>query len=430
MTTRRVWPIFLTLVLCFSGTAASAKIMGTSFKDAVAKSESIAIVKLVDLPEIHRARGKTRPTKAKLNVRHVLKGGLREGIQEVAFEDFPRQVPGEFVAFLDKNRVWRFSAVPLAGEKVDSAVLSISGFYDFDAHLVTPGLITLAQLKRYLKDGTLHYSFSGPLWFPQHGNKSWKPGSLRINGTYDAVNNTAHVTGLGKLAGFPVEPIVFIDSSRGNGALIHLVYSRRGDRPLEITGTVEGLDVKTGTINARFAVVAPDVLTQARLEKYLADSRLGHCYYSFRLRCAATKEYPQLRDLSLTLEKESGTVGYLEGWGRESLEIGATSFHGPMQFTQSVSGKVPAPVDDAPDWVLRMQIPTRTGQELVLDFEIGQPSDDKDIFRWTFQSKLLYRVYSGPLRGTLHLFDGKTLRTITTFSVELGSANFGEIYGK
>ncbi|HEX4073340.1 MAG TPA: hypothetical protein VHX68_19320 [Planctomycetaceae bacterium] len=309
-------------------------------------------------------------------------------------------------------------------------MLLISGCYEFGAEFVTPGFITLAQLKGYLKDGTLHYSFGGPVWFPQQGKNSWKPGSLRINGTYDAVNNTAHVRGLGKLAGFPVEPIVFVDSSSGKDGLIHLVYSRRGDRPLKITGMVEGLDVKTGAINARFAVVAPDVLTQARLEKYLGDSRLGHCYYSFRLHCAATKEYPQLGDLSLTLEKECGTVGYLEGWGRESLEIGATSFHGPMQFTQSVSGKVPAPVDNAPDWVLRMQIPARTGQELVLDFEIGKPSDDKDIFRWTFQSQLLYRVYSGPVRGTLHLFDGKQLRRITTFSIEIASVEFGRIYDK
>jgi hypothetical protein len=430
ITARRLWFVFLAILLSFSGRRAWAKTQVISFKDALAQSESIAIVKFVEFPKANPARGKNRPSQVKLEVLRVLKGSLRVGEQDVNFEDVPRREPGEFVAFLDRGRAWRFVAVPLAGDKVNSEVLLISGCYEFGAEYVTPGLITLAQLMGYLKEGTLHYSFGGPIWFPQNGKKSWKPSSLRINGTYDAVNNSARVTGLGKLAGFPVEPIVSVDYRGDKGGQVHLVYSRRGDRPLEITGLVEGLDVKTGAINARFAVVAPDVLTQARLEKYLADSRLGHCYYSFRLRCAATKEYPQLRDLSLTLEKESGTIGYLEGWGRESLEIGASSFHGPMQSTVSVGGKVPAPVDNAPDWVLRMQIPARTGQELVLDFEIGKPSDNKDIVRWMFQSELLYRVYSGSLRGTLHLFDGKKLRTVTTFSVEIASVEFGRIYDK
>jgi len=125
MTARRIGPIFLMLAVCFSGTAASAKPMVTEFKDAVAKSESIAIVTLVDLPESYQGPGKAWPTKAKLNVRHVLKGGLREGIQEVTFEDFSEGIPGEFVAFLDKGRVWRFSARLLKGKRVDSEVLSI-----------------------------------------------------------------------------------------------------------------------------------------------------------------------------------------------------------------------------------------------------------------------------------------------------------------
>jgi hypothetical protein len=423
MTTGRLWFVFLAIVLSFSDASARAKTQVIPFKDAVAQSESIAIVKLVEFPKANLTHGKNRSSHARFEVLRVLKGSLRVEKQDVILENVPRQRPGEFVVFLDKDRAWRFIAEPLMGDKVDSEVLLISGCYEFGEENVMPGLITLAQLKGYLKDGTLHYSFGGPVWFPQDGKKSWKPGSLRINGTYDAVKNSAHVTGLAQLAGFPVEPTVSVDYQ---GGLIHLVYSRRNDRPLELTGIVEGLDIKTGAINARFAVVAPDVLTQALLENYLADPRLGHCYYSFRLRCAATKEYPQSRDLSLTLEKDSGTIGYLEGWGRESLEIGATSFHGPMQFSKSVSGKVPAPVDNAPDWVLRMQIPARAGQQFALDFEIGQPSDDKDIFRWTFQSQLLYRVYSGPLRGTLHLFDGKKLRTIATFSVELGSVKFAE----
>jgi hypothetical protein len=423
MTTGRLWFVFLAILLSVSDTRAWAKIQVTEFKDAVAQSESIAIAKFVEFPKGYRARGKNRPSLATLEVLRVLQGSLRVGKQDVNFDDVPEGGSGEFVAFLDKDRVWRFSAVPLKGKKVDSELLLISGFDNHDAHEVTPDLITLAQLTTYLKDGTLRYSFSGPLWFPQRGKKAWKPGSLRIKGTYDAVKNSAHVTGLGKLAGFPAEPVVAFNHD--SDPSLSLQYSDEAHRPLNLIGMIEGLDPKTGIINARFAVVEPNVLTQADLEKYLADTRLGHCYYSFRLRCAPAKEFPQLRDLSLTLQNEIGTIGTVEGWERGPLGIASSSFDGPTEHTGSATAEVPAAIPQPPEWVLRLVIPTTTG-DLVLDFEIGKPSNDKDVLRWTFQSDLLYRAYSGPVRGTLQLYDGKKLRTVTTFSVELGSVKFAE----
>ena len=63
----------------------------------------------------------------------------------------------------------------------------MEGFLTAIAHFVTPGLITLAQLKTYLKDGSLRYSIEGPLWFPQRLNPAWKPSEIRIKLIYDAV---------------------------------------------------------------------------------------------------------------------------------------------------------------------------------------------------------------------------------------------------
>ncbi|HEX4073339.1 MAG TPA: hypothetical protein VHX68_19315 [Planctomycetaceae bacterium] len=120
MTAGRFWFVFLAILLSLSGSRAWAKIQVTAFKDAVAQSESIAIAKFVEFPKGYRARGKNRPPQATLEVLRVLKGSLRVGKQEVNFEDVPRRAPGEFVAFLDKDRAWRFIAVPLAGDKVNS----------------------------------------------------------------------------------------------------------------------------------------------------------------------------------------------------------------------------------------------------------------------------------------------------------------------
>src|SRR5580704_13348096 len=64
-----------------------------------AKSETVAIVKLVKPPPLEG------PRKARLNVLRVLKGHLATGEQEVSYAEYEHPEPetGEFVAFLDKE---------------------------------------------------------------------------------------------------------------------------------------------------------------------------------------------------------------------------------------------------------------------------------------------------------------------------------------
>jgi hypothetical protein len=150
---------------------ARAKPMSTSFQDAIAASETIAIVRLVELPPRVDRNAPLRP-EATLDVLQVLKGNLQLGKQQVGFEANPRGASGEFIAFLDKNRVWRFTARPSPGKKVDSDVLGMEGFYDTNMHFVFPGVITLGQLKTYLKDGTLRYSSKDQFGSPSAGTRA------------------------------------------------------------------------------------------------------------------------------------------------------------------------------------------------------------------------------------------------------------------
>jgi hypothetical protein len=401
--------LMLAGLLVFSASPAWAEPTSTELRDAVAKSETIAIVKLVELP------GERSPRKPRLNVLRVLKGHLQTGEQEVNFAEYeyPDGPRCEFVAFLDKERRWRFTAAPLQGKNVDSDLLLVFGFASRDAHWVSPGFLSLAQLTAYLKTGRLVYSFGGPVWFPQHGKIPWAPSRVRIEGTYDAVGKSAHVTGLGRLAGFPAEPSISL-TTRAEMPRLRLTYSDRGDRPLEIRGVVEGLDRKNGALIARFAVVAPDVLTEATLRKYLDDPRLGRCIYKFRVHCLATKDFPK-RELVLNLDRDPADT--LEGWGSGPLEIDRA---GPVETTES-------------HWVLRVETQAREGQTVVLDFNLGSPTKEKDALSWALrgrgglQSELLYELDAAPVHGTLWLNDGKELRKITSFSVDVDPVAFGPV---
>ncbi len=398
---------------------ALAEPIATTFQDAVSKSEWIVVAKL---PEKVNAESH----KIKLDVVRTLKGKLALGVQEVKFEDIPEGGPGEFLAFLDKARVWRFVAVPLHAKTVDRQVLAMRGFYDFNAHWVFPGLLTVAQLQTYLKNGSLVYRFSGPVYFPQPGKLPWKPGTLQITGRYDAIKEKATVTGLPDLKGFPAQPEVLIQDT-WNDTHIGLTYSRGNDRPLHLIGKVEGLDPQSGVMRTRFAVSAPEVLTEKSLRDYLADARRSPCSYTFRLTGAPTKEHPKGRVFTLTLGNESGAIGQIAGWGKKPLTITGTSFQSPTERSGSASAELPKNVAKdlvAKDWVLQMTAPTDSGEYLILSFDLGKSKPNPGGFHWPFQNKLLYTLYSSPVRGTLQLHDGTKLTTLTTVAVTLDSVAF------
>jgi hypothetical protein len=202
------------------------------------------------------------------------------------------------------------------------------------------------------------------------------------------------------------------------------------------------LDQRTGVLIAKFAVMEPDVLSEATLKKYLTNPKLGASRYKFRLRCLATRDYPKL-DLTLTL---NGDNDYrLEGWGSGPLQIDCANLTVVYQGLQTSIGMLTAvppaqatspPAEPPSDGILRVVTFPQKDQTIVLDFNIAKPTNDKGDLDWEFlgvshlQSTLLYRVNSGPVQGTLSLYDGRALRAITSFSVDVDPVAFGRVFGK
>ena len=230
----------------FSPEAAWAKPQHSTLEEVVEKSATIAVSRfLAEEPD------KDKHT-IHVEITQVLKGDLKPGKHKVAFVGWPHFGANgeEFIAFMDKDRVWRFMASPLNGEtKVAQGVLQISGFYDGNIYWITPGLITLDQLKTFLTKGSLVYRIRGEVYFPEQGKADWKPSSLVISGTYDVINKKVNFKGIPNLHGFAAQPDVKIPSS-DNHSILELSYaSLNRNRSLNLIGDVRGFDNKIDEMN-------------------------------------------------------------------------------------------------------------------------------------------------------------------------------------
>jgi hypothetical protein len=417
------------LLLCLSpfGTAdATAKPKGITFAALIEKSPTIVVAKLTALPN----RDKHRAT---LAVQQVLRGDLKPGAHEVGFEDFPFVAANqELVAFLDDQNVWRFAATPVAGARtVDRAVLKLRGFYDYNAYVVVPGVVTLGQLQAYLKGQALTYHFRGDLYFPQHGEADWKAGTITLTGSYEAVTENTTVTGLPKPQGFQPQPKVTV-GWWGEPA-IELDFTGAG-RPLHLRGGVHGLDEKTGALLVRFAVTRPEVVTEADFRAYLADPLKGSSFTTFHLNCTSLKDKTP-RTLKLTMGKWLGNSWdslQLEGWDPKPLHILSMQYYGPDvhyggRFYQAGENPFPKAVDqelDRKDGVLRLAAKTASGESLILAFRLGGSFHVEGPFTWSFRTELLYNLYRRDAQGTVYTSDGVNVTPVARFTTAFGAVGF------
>jgi hypothetical protein len=383
--------------LAWSAGEISAAPKHTTFQDVMAQSTTIAVARYVNGPPNGQ-----KPKVCALELLDVLKGDIQPGRLNVTFEDNPfvsRDFP-EFLVFLTKDCVWRFVAVPLVkGGKVDEGALDLHGFYDFNAHFVTPGLVTRKQLETYIKDGTLVYTFRGPLYFPVKGEVAWKPSAIEIEGTYDALKESGRVNGLPPVRGLPVVPAFEISAWHGAGVGLEFTGP---NRRLHLLGNVASLERKTDTLLLKWFATAPDFLTQKDFESYLTDPTKVDSHYRVTLTCqpANGKDKPKMLTLKLG---ESGRTGHLEGWTDKPLAANGSSW-----TAKGIEYTVPLP----------------EGEDLVVHIDYLPLPAGAEIMTWTFQNGLLYRLYSGDLAGSLLLRKNKEDRLHATCTATLEGISY------
>jgi hypothetical protein len=366
----------------------------TKFPDVMSQSTTIAVARLASDPP-----GKGKGKVCELELLDVLKGDIQPGRLNVTFEDTPYVSPDdpEFVVFLDKDFVWRFVAVPVPkGGKVADNVLEIHGFYNFNAHYVTPGLLTRKLLDTYIKNGTLVYLFRGPLYFPVKGEVGWKASAIEIEGGYDPLQANGNVKGLPPMKGFPAVP--GFEITGGMAPCVGLDYTSVG-RHMQLKGSVAGLDRKSETLLLKWFVTTPDFLTQKDFETFLADPAKVETQYRVTLRFRPTNEQEKPKVLTLSLG-ESGRAGRLEGWSDKPLVAKGTG------------------------WTDRWNeytFPLLTGEELVVHLDFRPRPAGAEVMTWMHQNGLLYQLHGGDLDGAVLFRQNKEDRLQGTCKASLES---------
>ncbi len=110
---------------------------------------------------------KRRTSGLSIDVDYAVRGKAKKGVLAVkespnghVFVDIDPN-KNRVIGFIDgKNRL-RWVGRLVAGSSLEEGVIRLEGFFDFNAHIVRPGVMTLSQLEDYLKSDKLVQTFRG-----------------------------------------------------------------------------------------------------------------------------------------------------------------------------------------------------------------------------------------------------------------------------
>lgn len=316
---RRIAFVTTLLVLALGPSRVDAKPSSSTLADIDAAATTVAIVTFA---------GPTTPNAPAydLTVDRVIRGVGAPGSKlhvKAAPWGHAHMNPGDrVVAFVDASGTWLAFANNVVGPSLENGVLHLEGFDDFDAHLVTPGFVTLAQLEGLVaRHVPLAWTFHGKLLLPTASGLA--PSSIEISA--QAPSNV--VTGMPPTAGFP-SPTVAVGT--WPDTLVTVDWSRNLSRPLALRGVPVGKNAD-GSIEVTFRLEYPELLSEADLRKYVADPKLGHPYHVLALDAGTRHD-------AVVLSRDIGRIGTLDD-GTEIVEAQLA----PDRFLRGLGVKVSLP---------------------------------------------------------------------------------------
>jgi hypothetical protein len=257
-----------------------------------------------------------------IDVDKVLRGPTVSGTIKVKpSPDGHIDVTGErVVAFLNASNELRWIGRKSAGATIETGVIQMKGFFDFNAHLVSPGMMTLKQLDALLSSGTLSQAIGITLAFPD-GHGGHKASSKKFTLVWDAIARKGSVPGfsgacldLGSVYGFEwgsVE-LSFNDTCT----------RKAGSRSLRLEGKPTGVDA-AGNITAELEPAGP-ILTEPEYDTFIADGSVLDVIRLVRITIVADGS-TWAWHIDKRIEDPSGKMRPAGGWGSSYEDKGGKS---------------------------------------------------------------------------------------------------------
>jgi len=268
---RRFFVVLVAFVLFAIAPSARSAPMYTDF--ATIRTSAVTIA----LGTVHQVAGPNSTALVTVDIDKVIRGSAARG--PLAVKESPDghiTVDNQrVVAFVDGNGALRWIGRLVAGASLETGVMVLEGFFDFNAHLVHPGLMTLAQMQSFLATGQLDQTFDATLAF-RDGHGGFARSSRTLSVQWSPLTRTLHVNGstpvcLQPNALFGLEwnrfDLHFTDtcpSAQANAA----------SRGLSFDGKFTGVDASTGHIQVELVPARPFV-TEADYATFASDAHIA-----------------------------------------------------------------------------------------------------------------------------------------------------------
>lgn len=258
-----------------------------------------------------------------INIVSIIKGKQIVGAYKVNRAQGSISIPEgiQFIAFINQQNGFEWYAIPTGKDIKDikeTDILSMAGFYDYNAYLVSPSTITLKQLKEYIKTKKYSTQVSGNLYCFSNSTKKMEPSTVQISIDYTyykgEITSTSKINGL-TWKGFTNEPELSVSAWDQE---IDINYETNGYRGFTIKGEILPDTDVNGNQQAIFWVTEPQELTFEELNEYLNNDINGFPCYEIEVVTDKNETY------TMMLGEEMGRIGWTNYNGKN---LGISSYN-------------------------------------------------------------------------------------------------------
>lgn len=221
--------------------------------------------------------GLLEATAYRLRVHSTLRGDLHGEISVGRTDGYVVAEQGaQIVAFITADMGLKAVGEVIGALPLESGPIRLRGFYDFNAHVVSPSVVTLDGLRSRINGKPLAWRIEGPL-------VALTDDGRRIEATQWTIEVAARegepttVNGLPAAASLQEPHLTF---GPLNADDVGVVFNAGGPRPFVLHGTFTG--ERGGVLLARFRVALPNLLRHDDIDRYLLHRNTDSPYFLIR----------------------------------------------------------------------------------------------------------------------------------------------------